>query len=98
MNPNIVNLNGKPLVIRKTLAMNVNLCYKNREIEVKLLVEGVNSMKIVDKHLQTMFPDPEDLIIGKSKDVYFNPPDDSKADFARVRFFPDREGGQMTIK
>lgn len=72
--------------------------YKNREIEVKLLMQNVASMKAVDKHLQEMFPDPEDLIIGKSKDVYFFPPEGSKADFARVRFFPDRDGGQMTIK
>jgi len=72
--------------------------YKNREIEVKLLVLGTSSMKTVNGHLESLFPDPEDLIIGKSKDVYFLPPPKSKVDFARVRYYPDKDGGQMTIK
>ena len=72
--------------------------YKNREIEVKLLVKGITSLKTVNNHLEKMFPDPEDLVIGKSKDVYFHPPVGSEVDFARVRFFPDRDGGQLTIK
>lgn len=72
--------------------------FMNREIERKFIVKDVAQMKTVNNYLDRTYSDPEEVIIGKSKDVYFNPPNDSKADFARVRFFPDSKKGQLTLK
>ncbi|MCM8763357.1 MAG: CYTH domain-containing protein [Candidatus Omnitrophica bacterium] len=72
--------------------------FMNREIERKFVVKGVTQMQAVRNYMDRTYPDPEEIIIGKSKDVYFNPPNDSKADFARVRFSHDSKKGQLTLK
>jgi len=75
--------------------------YRNREIEAKMLVEGVTKMNDVVKLLNPVFDEDrcESIIVGASKDVYFTPPKDAKADFMRVRY-GHKKGDQsyFTIK
>ena len=75
--------------------------YKNREIEAKMLVEGVTRMNDVVKLLNTVYDDDrcERIIVGTSSDVYFEPPKDAKADFMRVRFAANKtDQSYFTIK
>jgi hypothetical protein len=75
--------------------------YKNREIEAKMLVEGVTKMNDVVKLLNAVYDEDrcERIIVGASKDVYFVPPVGAKADFMRVRFGASKsDQSYFTIK
>lgn len=75
--------------------------YKNREIEAKMLVEGVTRMNDVVKLLNPHYDEDrcESIILGASKDVYFTPPQSAKADFMRVRFgYKKGDQSWFTIK
>lgn len=80
--------------------------YKNREVEWKLLTEGTASMPSIDRIVRsvlekhTTFCKP--IIEGSAADTYFQPPEDARADFIRVRELdePDEHGcmAQVTLK
>lgn len=74
--------------------------YKNREIEVKIAVDGVSSLKQLDNlfspFIEELYSD-FDLLIGKSYDEYWNTPRNSLASFARLRKTTDGKA-QLTVK
>jgi len=74
--------------------------YKNREIEVKLLVESAKSYtqvnQIVSDFMEVLYPDFE-KISGRSYDLYWAAPKDSNADFIRLRRTDDRRA-VITLK
>lgn len=74
--------------------------WKNREIEVKALVEGVTSMNQLDAlvlpFMTETYPEHE-ILIGKSFDLYWHPPKGSIADFVRLRRTSD-DRAQITLK
>lgn len=74
--------------------------YKNREIEVKLLVDsdkGFNEInrRVVD-FVESIYPEYS-TVVGKSYDLYWNPPKGSKPDFVRLRR-SDGRGAVITVK
>ena len=70
--------------------------HNNREIELKLEVEGDSSLKSVSTRIQRAF-DHKRAIKGKSKDYYWNPVNNLMADFVRLRVFPNKTS-QLTVK
>lgn len=75
--------------------------YKDREIEIKMVVQGTSRMKTVTDALDKYFDSDscERIIDGSSKDVYFKPPKGAKADFMRVRFAANKsDQSYFTIK
>jgi adenylate cyclase class IV len=70
--------------------------YNNREIELKLEVKNAKSIEDVSKRLEKIFNYTKS-IKGKSKDVYWETGDNSKADFVRLRLYPD-SSPQVTVK
>lgn len=66
-----------------------------------MVVEGVTRMNDVVKLLNAVYDEDrcERIIVGASKDVYFTPPRDAKADFMRVRFGANKgDQSYFTIK
>lgn len=80
--------------------------YKNREIEWKLLTEGATSMPPVDRTVHEILKKNgsfcKPIIEGCAADTYFQPHEDMRADFVRVRELdePDEHGcmAQITLK
>jgi adenylate cyclase class IV len=74
--------------------------HKNREIEIKLRVEGAKSIDQVSAKFG-QFLDLNNakvrVIENKSSDIYFKSPENSKADFVRVRYNPNGLS-EMTVK
>jgi adenylate cyclase class IV len=72
--------------------------YQNREIEIKLLVQKAKSLAEVNNLLGRHFKAKSKSVIREtSKDTYWDSPKSSKADFARLRYYPQGLA-QMTIK
>ena len=72
--------------------------YKNREIEVKLVVENADSLSKINNILKKHFKKKSKRQrVGISKDAYWRTPRTSKADFIRLRCY---SGGraQLTVK
>lgn len=73
--------------------------YKNREIETKFIVTSYSSYREIEDSLNTLLNDDRATkISGASKDVYWKPPRGSEADFVRVRYLPEDDSGQLTLK
>lgn len=70
--------------------------YKNREIELKLEVKNVKKIEDVTKKLEKIF-NYRKTVKGKSKDLYWGASKSSKADFVRLRLYPDGLP-QVTVK
>jgi adenylate cyclase class IV len=74
----------------------------NREIEIKLLVEGIRTLPPVVAKIQSLWETMSDegrVLVGNASDYYWNTPKSSNADFARLRKrSKDSSGGQLTIK
>lgn len=69
---------------------------KNREIEVKILLEGVDYLT-TSNFLHALFKSrATQEIVGLSSDTYWKSPEGSDADFVRLRHRED--GAQMTVK
>lgn len=71
--------------------------YRNRELEVKLVIEGASLAK-VDKRIASVSKHAKRSIHGKSEDVYFSAPKGAKADFVRLRVANHDDGAKFTIK
>lgn len=81
------------------------MSYRNREIEIKLLARNAKSIKEVDTWIKAKLAEEKrcrPIIVGSATDIYWAAPDDSEADFVRVRELDDAdENGlmhQMTLK
>ena len=73
--------------------------YKNREIELKLVIRPNVSLSYIKNRLYDIYGQTaEKIITGHSKDVYFRAPKGAKADFVRVRYGVKNEASQITIK
>lgn len=75
--------------------------YKNREVEWKLIVDG-QSMAAVDKIVSGVFKEQcRPKVTGCASDIYWDSPEDSDADFVRLRMLdeptPER-AAQITLK
>lgn len=70
--------------------------YQNREIELKLLAKNAESIDEVALKLEKVF-NYKKTIRGKSKDVYWDPVKGCKADFVRLRHYPE-SWPQVTVK
>jgi adenylate cyclase class IV len=68
----------------------------NREIEEKLVVEGIDQMYQVDNLLYKKLRNKARIVEGSSTDVYWRPK--GKADFIRVRYRGNYKDSQMTLK
>ncbi|CAB5220910.1 CYTH domain containing protein [uncultured Caudovirales phage] len=73
--------------------------HKNREIEVKYIVQSGHSLAKVNSAVIELLKDRlVNTITGKSKDVYFHPTANAKMDFVRVRFGIDNDQSYITLK
>jgi len=83
--------------------------YRNREIELKLLVEGFDKMQPVEKAIAPLMDEinrakqpHRPTIYGCAADTYWESPEESSADFVRLRVLdePDIHGNmaQITLK
>jgi adenylate cyclase class IV len=73
--------------------------YKNREKEIKVVLDGANSLSVVDRRLRAILGGRVRRIIqGKSQDTYFVPPAGAKADFLRLRRANHDDVAKFTIK
>jgi adenylate cyclase class IV len=70
--------------------------HQNREIELKLVVDNAKSIDEVAKKIEKVF-NYKKTLRGKSKDVYWDPIRGSKADFVRLRNYPE-SWPQVTVK
>jgi adenylate cyclase class IV len=70
--------------------------YKNREIELKLLAKNIKSIEDVAKKIEKVF-NYKKTVCGKSKDVYWDPIKGCKADFVRLRNYPE-SWPEVTVK
>lgn len=76
--------------------------YKNREIEIKLLVTGYNYQTACDfvestvKKLYPKYDTEDDFVVGNATDIYWPAPRDGVGDFVRLR--KTSKGGQITLK
>jgi len=70
--------------------------HKNREIELKLEVLNVKSLAEVSSQLEKVF-NYRKTVKGKSRDLYWKATEKSKADFVRLRLYPD-SSPQVTVK
>jgi adenylate cyclase class IV len=80
------------------------LGYKNREVEVKMVVNGVTRMADVDRALQGILKGHRRKIAGDSEDTYFHKPvllkvpRVPKADFIRLRRPNKDDISKFTVK
>jgi adenylate cyclase class IV len=72
--------------------------YRQREIEMKTVVKGARRMADVDRLLAPLLIKRRRIIIGKSEDIYFNPPKGAKADFVRLRRANKDGKATLTLK
>lgn len=79
--------------------------YKNREVEIKLLVASrfnVNTVNAAVAKALENYPRCRENIVGFAADTYWKAPEDSNADFVRLRILdePDSKGNtsQITLK
>ena len=74
----------------------------NREIEIKLVVEGIKTLPPVVGKVQALWEtmtEEGEVLVGNASDFYWNTPKKSPADFARLRKRSKGSGGgQLTIK
>jgi adenylate cyclase class IV len=77
--------------------------FKNREVEVKLLLSGASGydkicafVEGVAKGLYPKYDTEDDLVIGNATDIYWNAPRSGIGDFVRLR--KTSKGGQITLK
>lgn len=74
--------------------------YRNREIEIKLLVENSSKLPLVKETVEdwvkSMYPD-FDYVIGNATDLYWYAPDHGKGDFVRLRRMSN-SNAQITMK
>lgn len=74
--------------------------YRNREVEIKLLVENTNKLplakEMVEGWVKTMYPE-FDYVIGHATDLYWHAPDQGQGDFVRLRRTSDNRA-QITMK
>jgi len=75
--------------------------YKNREIELKLLLTSGQSynklLEALDDHLESFYSESE-TISARASDQYWDAPDQATADFIRLRKKDSGKGGTITIK
>lgn len=74
--------------------------YRNREIEIKLLVEGTSKLPLmketVEAWVTSLYPD-FDYVIGNATDLYWHAPDRGQGDFVRLRRTSGNKA-QITMK
>jgi len=75
--------------------------YKNREIELKLVLTSGQSynklLESLEEHLETFYPESQ-VISARASDHYWDAPKASNADFIRLRKKDQGKGGTITIK
>lgn len=79
--------------------------YKDREIEVKLLTKSARSMKRVNVFVHNALENQyqcRPIIVGSATDIYWQAPEDSDADFIRLRELDNTDdkgcNSQITLK
>ena len=77
--------------------------FKNRELEIKLLLTGASGYESVCKFVESTvkklyssYSTDDDLVIGNATDIYWNAPRAGIGDFVRLR--KTSKGGQITLK
>lgn len=75
---------------------------KNREVEIKLLVEDIKTLPPVVAKIQALWEtmsEEGEVLVGNASDFYWDTPNKSPADFGRLRKrSKGNGGGQLTIK
>lgn len=72
--------------------------YENRELEVKLQLH-CTSFDTAERTLDTVLSGLWNTkLSGKSKDIYYKTYNNEKVDFLRIRFLPENNSGEITVK
>lgn len=81
--------------------------YRNREVELKLLVDGHSTMASVERAIRPLLSELTDqqarpVVVGCAADTYWAAPDESPADFIRLRILDEEDArgnpAQITLK